>query len=503
MEHFLPDHNHLIEERYAKVRALREAGIDPYPVSVPSGNLASEILADPDEWIASGREATLLGRVLVIRAFGKAAFFPLRDRSGQIQVYVKLGETDEVGYRIYKEFLDGGDIVSVSGPVFRSKTGEVTVLAKRLVLASKAVRQLPEKYHGFHDVEARYRQRYVDLIANPEVAGVFRMRSRLLSAMRRQLDDAGFMEVETPMMQPLYGGAAARPFITHHNTLDMDLYLRIAPELYLKRLVVGGLDRVYEINRNFRNEGISPKHNPEFTMLELYAGGWDARGMMDFCEATVRATIATATGGATITNCHDEEIDFSRPFERVSILGLIQRHVGVELRWDMTLDEVRGACPAIGIPSECQNGADGIMFIMEHEIEKHLLQPTFITEFPKSISPLSKGIPGRPDVADRFELFVNRMELANGFSELNDPRDQYERFAEQVARRRAGDEEAVGRIDEDYVRALEYGMVPAAGIGIGIDRLVMVATRSASIRDVILFPLMKPVHESHPTPVPG
>lgn len=497
---FLPDHNRLIEERYQKVDALRAAGIDPYPVEVPSGDLAADVLARSEELIASQHHVTLLGRVMNIRAFGKAAFFPLRDRSGSVQVYVKKDETSEEGFRIYKEFLDGGDIVSVRGPVFITKTGEVTVLAKELVLASKAVRQLPEKWHGLSDVEARYRMRYVDLIANPEVAEVFRKRSRIISSLRRQLDDLGFMEVETPMLQTQYGGAAARPFSTHHNALDIELFMRIAPELYLKRLVVGGLDRVYEINRNFRNEGISTKHNPEFTMLELYAGGWHARDMMDFCERVIRDTAIAVTGSAVVVNAAGVEVDFGKPFERVSILAAVERTMGAKLDWKMSLAEVKGACPGVGFPNECQEGADAIMFLVDEFVEQTLVQPTFLIEFPKSISPLSKSIPGRPEVADRFELYMNTMEHANGFSELNDPGEQYARFAAQAERRKLGDEEAVGRIDEDYVRALEHGMCPTAGIGIGIDRLVMSMTASSSIRDVILFPLMKPITEQEEAP---
>ncbi|MDX2177638.1 MAG: lysine--tRNA ligase [Candidatus Sumerlaeia bacterium] len=497
---FLSDHNRLVEERYAKVDALRAAGIDPYPRRFHATHTAAGIHADADGFVDSQREVALLGRVLVIRAFGKAAFFPLRDRSGQIQIYVKKDETDEEGFRIYKEFLDAGDFVWVRGTPFRTKTGELTILAKELRLATKTVRQLPEKWHGLQDVETRYRQRYVDLIANPEVSEVFRRRSRMISALRRDLDARGFMEVETPMMQALYGGAAAKPFVTHHNALDMELYLRIAPELYLKRLVAGGLDRVYEINRNFRNEGVSTKHNPEFTMLELYAGGWDCRDMMDFCEDVLRALALTATDAGHAPDGEREPLDFTRPFERVSILDAIARHAGFRVRWDMTWEELRAAAHDVEFPKELQNPADGIMHLLDQFVEEHLRQPTFLIDFPKSISPLAKSHSDRPDVADRFELYARGMEIANGFSELNDPRDQFDRFAEQVDRRRAGDEEAVGRIDEDYVRALEYGMPPTAGIGIGIDRLAMLLTGSQSIRDVILFPLMKPAAAGEDAP---
>lgn len=492
---FLPDHNEIIRNRYAKVAALREAGISPYPAHFEPSHLSADVLTKGEELTAAGATVSVMGRVLVIRSFGKTAFFHLRDRAGQIQVYIKAGTVDEDGYRIYKEFLDGGDLVGVEGTLFVTKTGELTIAAKTLRLLTKAVRALPEKFHGFKDVELRYRQRYVDLIANPEVADVFRKRSKIVSAMRRFLDDSGFMEVETPMMQPLYGGASARPFATHHNALDMPLYLRIAPELYLKRLVVGGLDRVYEINRNFRNEGISVRHNPEFTMLELYAGGWNARLMMNFVEEIFRETARLAFGSTKVT-IQEKEFDLAEPFPRITMPDVIRQVLGFELGWDMTLDEVKARIGDIGIPSDIKTADGAIVFLFEQHCEKTLVRPTFIQEFPKSISPLAKSIEGRPEVADRFELYANAMELANGYSELNDPREQFERFREQVVRRASGDMEAVGQIDEDYVRALEHGMVPTAGLGIGIDRLVMLLTGAATIRDVILFPLLKPRIES-------
>jgi lysyl-tRNA synthetase class 2 len=489
---FLPDHNRLIAERYQKVDRMREAGVSPYPAQFEATDLAQDLLADAERLIAEARPVAVLGRVLGIRQFGKAAFFHLRDRSGKIQVYVKHGETSDEGFRIYREFLDGGDIAGVRGVLFRTRTGEVTVQAKELVLAAKAVRQLPDKWHGLTDVETRYRQRYVDMIANPEVVETFRTRSRILSTMRRLLDEMGFMEVETPMMHPIVGGAAARPFVTHHNTLDTDLFLRIAPELYLKRLVVGGLDRVYEINRNFRNEGISTRHNPEFTMLELYAGGWDCSRMMDFTEALVRATAQAATGRTEFAQPNGNTIDFGKPFARLTILEAIETHLGFALAWDMSVEEIRRICPGVQFPHEMRSAADAIMFLLEGHLEEKLVQPTFLRDFPKAVSPLAKSVDGAPDVADRFELYANCMEIANAYSELNDPREQYQCFAEQVARKKAGDDEAMAQIDEDYVRALEYGMPPTAGLGIGIDRIVMLFTQQASIRDVVLFPLMKP-----------
>lgn len=486
---FLPDHNELIKTRYEKVTAMREAGMNPYPATFDAQNTSKQILDNGDALAESGEPVSVMGRVLVIRSFGKAAFFHLRDRDGEIQIYVKKNVVDDAGFEILKKYLDGGDIVGVTGKIFRTKTGELTIEAATLTLLTKAVRALPEKWHGLKDVEQRYRQRYLDLIANPDVADTFRMRSRIVSSMRRFLDESGFMEVETPMMHAIYGGASARPFETHHNALDMKLYMRIAPELFLKRLVVGGLDRVYEINRNFRNEGISTQHNPEFTMLELYAGGWNARIMMDFVEAIFRETAKLATGTTKIT-IGEEEVDLADPMPRISMTDALEKKVGKPFRWDMSLDEVKQSAPH-DLPEEIKTSDDAIIFLFEELCEGDLIRPTFITEFPKSISPLAKSIEGRPETADRFELYANGMELANGYSELNDPHEQYQRFREQVERRKGGDMEATSEVDEDYVRALEHGMMPTAGLGIGIDRTVMLLTGSPSIRDVILFPLLR------------
>jgi lysyl-tRNA synthetase class 2 len=493
---FLPDHNDLIRQRYDKVVALREAGIDPYPSTFVATHLSEDLLAKADALEASAETVTALGRVITIRSFGKAAFFHLRDRSGQIQVYIRKGTVADADHDLFKNFVDNGDLVGVTGRIFRTKTGEISIEAATLKLCTKAVRQLPEKWHGFKDVELRYRQRYVDLIANPEVADVFRKRSKILSSMRRFLDDSGFMEVETPMMQPLYGGASARPFSTHHNALDMPLFLRIAPELYLKRLVVGGLDRVYEINRNFRNEGVSTQHNPEFTMLELYAGGWNASLMMDFVEAIFRETAIGGLGKSVFT-VQGQEVDLNERMPRVRYVDAVSKKIGHEVNWETPVADIRRLSEnLIGIPTDIATSDAAIIFLFEELCEKDFIRPTFICEFPKSVSPLSKSLVGQAEVADRFELYANGMELANGYSELNDPREQFERFKEQVDRRKGGDLEAVGQIDEDYVRALEYGMVPTAGLGIGIDRMTMLLTGAASIRDVILFPLMKPRAEA-------
>jgi len=490
---FLPDHSHLHEVRYAKARAMREAGLNPYPARFEASHLSADLLAREEEFLdREDKPVQVLGRAMQIRRFGKAAFFHVRDRAGQIQVYINKKVIEADSFRAYQEFLDAGDIVGVTGTLFRTKTGETTIQATELRLLSKSARPLPEKWKGLTDKELRYRRRYVDLIANPEVAETFVQRSRLIASMRRWLDDQDFLEVETPMMQPLYGGASARPFTTHHNALDMALYLRIAPELYLKRLVVGGMHRIYEINRNFRNEGVSTQHNPEFTMLELYAAGWDCREMMEFVETLVRETLRLALGRTTVTLSNGGEFDLGKPWPRITILEALNRYKGLELDWGMSLGQVRAAAGGLHIPEECRTGVDAIIHLFEENVEEHLVEPVFITEFPKAVSPLAKSKDDDPEVADRFELYINTMEVANGFSELNDPAEQYARFAEQVERRRGGDLEAVGTIDEDYVRALEYGLPPTAGLGLGIDRLVMIATGSPSIRDVILFPLMRP-----------
>ncbi|MBX3729785.1 MAG: lysine--tRNA ligase [Candidatus Sumerlaeia bacterium] len=489
----MSDHSHLHEARYRKIDALRAEGRNAYPASFDATHLAATILGAEEEYIDKPeRVVCVMGRVGPIRAFGKSAFFHVTDRSGKIQIFVNAKAIDAEGFRTYKEFLDTGDIVGVTGVVFRTKSGETSIEARSLALLCKNARPLPEKWHGLTDKEARYRQRYVDLIVNPDVLETFRTRSRLVASMRRWLDEQEFLEVETPMMQPLYGGASARPFVTHHNTLDMDLFLRIAPELYLKRLVVGGMHRVYEINRNFRNEGISTQHNPEFTMLELYAAGWNAATMMDFVEELLIEPLRLATGRTTIV-LDGREVDIARrPWPRVTILEALERHCGIKVDWKMSLSDVKAAAGGHHVPDEVHGPIDAIIHLFETHVEHHLVEPTFITEFPKAVSPLAKSKDDDPEVADRFELYVNRMEVANGFSELNDPAEQFARFAEQVERRRQGDLEAVGTIDEDYVRALEFGMPPTAGLGVGIDRYTMLATASPSIRDVILFPLMRP-----------
>ena len=485
------DHNEIIRGRYGKVEMLRAAGIDPYPHCYELTHTREQVIAAFDSGhLPQDCEVSVAGRVLTIRRMGKAAFFHLLDKAGKIQVYVRPDQTDEMGYRLFRDFLDMGDIVGVRGVVFRTKTGEVTVLAKQLVLLTKSVRPLPEKWHGLRHVETRYRQRYVDLIVNESVRRTFLQRSRMISAMRRFLDTAGYVEVETPMLQTIYGGASARPFITHHNTLNMDLYLRIAPELFHKRLVVGGIEKIYEINRNFRNEGISTQHNPEFTMLELYTAYWDYRNTMDLTERLIE-TVCREVAGSTRMIYQSADINFERPWRRAKILELIEEKTGARLNWSDPPDRAAAALGVAPADAVGKSSARLIMDAFEQRIEATLVGPIIVYDFPAEVSPLAKRRSDDPLVAERFEVFVASFEIANAYSELNDPEEQYRRFQEQMALRTAGDLEAQ-QMDEDYVRALEYGMPPASGLGIGIDRLAMLLTDSPSIRDVILFPTLRP-----------
>jgi len=481
----------ILTARREKVDELREQGVNPYPNDFKKKNFCRDVRSEmegmtPEQIVASGRGYVLSGRIMAVRDFGKAAFLQLEDSSGRIQVFVKRDVVGEEKFALYKMW-DVGDIVGISGTPFITRTGELTVQAESISLITKAVRPLPEKWHGLKDVEIRYRQRYVDLIANPEVREVFRQRTALIRHMRDYLDTNGFMEVETPMMQPIPGGAAARPFVTHHNTLDMDLYLRVAPELYLKRLVVGGFERVYEINRNFRNEGISTMHNPEFTMLEFYMAYADYRDMMDFTEDFLRTVVQKTVGGASITY-KGIDLDLGRPFTRLAFYEAL--HAVEGFGRDTAADQGKALAFArkAQIPVSDKDPLGKVhLKIFEHFVEPELSAPTFIYDYPVSVSPLSRRSEVDPELAERFELFAAGMEIANGFSELNDPRDQESRFRQQAAELDAGDEEA-HRMDHDYIRALEYGLPPTAGEGIGIDRLVMLVTDSASIRDVILFP---------------
>jgi lysyl-tRNA synthetase, class II len=479
------DESKLVEERREKLKALRAKGA-AYPNDFRREHHAAGLhrsfgASSKEELEKAAAPAKVAGRMMLKRVMGKASFATLQDGSGRIQAYI----TQEVpGYEDFKHW-DLGDIVGVEGHVFKTMKGELTVHARKIALIAKALQPLPEKFHGLADHEMRYRQRYVDLIVNPQVKDVFLKRIEIIRTLRETLYAEGYFEVETPMMQPIPGGAAARPFKTHHNALDMELYLRIAPELYLKRLVVGGMERVFEINRNFRNEGISTRHNPEFTMLEWYCAYEDWQYMMASTERLVRA----AAGDAAVTY-QGKQLDLGKPFARLPIPEAIRKQgIDGDLRDRAFLAK---KLDSLSVQYEKHQGWGALqLMLFEAVAEKHLIEPTFVTEFPAEVSPLSRRRDGDPEVADRFELFIDAKEIANGFSELNDPEDQAARFLEQAKAKDAGDQEAM-HYDADYIRALEYGMPPCAGGGLGIDRLVMLLTDSPSIRDVILFPHMRP-----------
>lgn len=477
----------LVRVRLEKLAELREKGIDPYGGKYVRTNLVEEITSDYNRF--EDREVSVAGRIMAKRVMGKASFAHIQDGSGQIQVYARLNDIGRENYDLFLK-LDIGDFIGVRGRVFRTRMGEVTIAVEDVVILSKSLRPLPEKWHGLKDVELRYRRRYVDLIVNPEVKKTFVLRSKIIHSIRKYLDDKGFLEVETPMMHPIAGGAAARPFVTYHNTLDMKLYMRIAPELYLKRLLVGGFEKVYEINRNFRNEGISTKHNPEFTMLEIYQAYADYEDMMELTENII-VTAAREALGTTSVVYEGTEIDLAVPWRRVAMLDAVREYSGLDFK-KMGKEEAYSAARKIGLDVQPSDSWGTILYaVFEEKVEPKLIQPTFVVDFPTEISPLAKQKRDDPGLTYRFELFIYGREIANAFSELNDPIDQKERFLKQVEKRDTGDEEA-HMMDEDYINALEYGMPPAGGLGIGIDRTVMLLTNSSSIRDVILFPLMKP-----------
>ncbi|MBT6274137.1 MAG: lysine--tRNA ligase [Chromatiales bacterium] len=491
----MSEENEQIAGRRTKLAALRETG-NPFPNDArPSTRAATihEDHADTDEvaLVEAGHQVSVAGRMMTRRIMGKASFATIKDESGTIQLYVRREQLPEGYYNQQFKKWDIGDIVYAEGSVFRTRTGELSVNVSAIRLLTKALRPLPEKWHGLIDQEKRYRQRYVDLIVNDESRDVFRKRSRIVAGIRQFLADRAFLEVETPMMQPIAGGAAARPFMTHHNALDMELYLRIAPELYLKRLVVGGFERVFEINRNFRNEGLSTQHNPEFTMLEFYWAYADFNDLMDLTETMFRE-LANAVIGTECFEYQGQSIDFSKQFERLSVRDSILRFNPTLTGPDVDgLGALRTAAKAMGIEPDASWGLGKLQIeVFDKTVESHLIDPTFITAYPTEVSPLSRRNDADSFITDRFELFIAGREIANGFSELNDAEDQAARFHEQVQSRDAGDDEAM-HYDEDYVTALEYGMPPTAGEGIGIDRLVMLLTDSASIRDVLLFPHMR------------
>lgn len=485
----------LIEQRRAKLAAWREQG-HAYPTGFHRDALAVNLLAEYGDKSESELEAhpvtvKVAGRIMTRRMMGKASFTHIQDMSARFQLYIKQDEVTESVYDEFKQW-DLGDIIGAEGHLFKTKTGELSVKVKKIQLLTKAIRPLPDKFHGLTDQETRYRQRYLDLIANEDTRRTFIIRSKITDVIRQFLKERDFLEVETPMMQVLAGGAAAKPFITHHHALDMPLFLRIAPELYLKRLVVGGFERVFEINRNFRNEGLSVRHNPEFTMLEFYQAYADYRDLMDLTEEMFRDIAAAVLHGSTLSY-QGVELDFSQPFHRLTMKASILKHNPSLKEADInSLEAARKTAKKLEIPVQESYGLGKIQVeIFEKTVEQQLKQPTFITEYPAETSPLARRNDDDPAVTDRFELFIAGREIANGFSELNDPDDQAERFRQQMADKAAGDEEAMP-YDADYVTALEHGLPPTAGEGIGIDRLVMLFTNSPSIRDVILFPHMRP-----------
>ncbi len=488
------DENRLIAERRAKLAELRRRG-GVFPNDFRRDALAGELHASygerSGEWLdANPTRVNVGGRLLFKRLMGKASFAKVADRTGQIQLYLQE-EALGAAYEAFKGW-DVGDIVAAGGVLFRTRTAELSVRVERLRLLTKSLRPLPDKWHGLADTETRYRQRYVDLIVNERSREVFRIRSRIVRYLRDFLDALDFLEVETPMMQPIPGGAVARPFKTHHNALDLDMYLRIAPELYLKRLVVGGFERVYEINRNFRNEGVSTQHNPEFTMLELYLAYADYRDLMEWVEKATRGLADTLHGTQQI-RYQGRSYDLAKPFRRLTVeQAIIDSNPGIDPLSLRDLTYLRKRCEQLGIKAGVHDGPGKLQIeLFERTAEAALLEPTFVHAYPAEVSPLSRPSDADPFLTDRFEFFLAGREIANGFSELNDPEDQAARFRAQVARKERGDEEAMF-YDADYVRALEYGMPPTAGLGVGIDRLVMFFTDSASIRDVILFPHMRP-----------
>ena len=484
------DLNEILQVRREKLRELQENGQDPFAVvRFDADSTAEGIKADFEK--LEGKKVTVAGRLMTKRVMGKASFCDLMDKTGRIQMYVRRDEIGEEPYAGFKKF-DIGDIVGATGEVFLTKTGEISIKVSEIKLLAKSLRPLPEKFHGLTDTDTRYRQRYVDLIVNTEVRDTFVKRSKIIASIRRYLDGQGFLEVETPMLVANAGGAAARPFITHSNALGEEFKLRISLELYLKRLIVGGLERVYEIGRVFRNEGVDTRHNPEFTLMELYQAYTDYHGMMDLTENLYRH-VAMEVLGTTKIVYNGIEMDLGKPFERITMLDAVKKYSGVDFNEIHTLEEARAAADAHHVEYEkIHQKGDILNLFFEEFVEEHLIQPTFVMDHPVEISPLTKKKPDNPDYVERFEFFMNGWEMANAYSELNDPIDQRERFKAQEALLAQGDEEA-NTTDEDFMNALEIGMPPTGGIGFGIDRMCMLLTDSAAIRDVLLFPTMKPL----------
>ena len=485
-----PDVNEQIKIRMDKLKALQEAGNDPFQITKYDVTHHTKDIKDNFDEL-EGKQVSIAGRLMQKRVMGKASFGNVADLNGNIQIYVARDSIGEEPYAAFKKF-DIGDIVGVKGEVFRTQKGEMSIHVSEITLLTKSLQVLPEKFHGLTDTEIRYRQRYLDLIMNPEVKTTFVKRSQIIKEIRNFLDGRDFMEVETPMLVANAGGAAARPFETHYNALDEDVKLRISLELYLKRLIVGGMERVYEIGRVFRNEGVDTRHNPEFTLMELYQAYTDYYGMMELAESLYR-TVCEKVNGTTKVKYGDVEIDFSKPFERITMLDAVKKYSGVDFTQIKTDEEAKAVAKEKGVAFEDRHKKGDILnLFFEEFVEEHLIQPTFVMDHPLDISPLTKKKPDAPEYVERFELFMNGWEMANAYSELNDPIDQRERFAAQDALADAGDEEA-NHTDEDFLNALAYGMPPTGGIGFGIDRMVMLLTDSAAIRDVLLFPTMKTI----------
>ena len=486
------DMNQLMQIRRDKLTKLKEEGKNPFEITKFNRTHTSRQIVENYEEL-EGKDVTVAGRLMAKRIMGKASFCHIQDGDGKIQSYVSINELGEESYKHFKED-DIGDIIGITGFVFKTKTGEISIHAKEVTLLSKSLRPLPEKFHGLKDTDLRYRQRYVDLIMNPEVKDTFLKRIQILQEVKNILNEKGYLEVETPILNTIAGGAAARPFITHHNTLDMDMYLRIANELYLKRLIVGGFDKVYEMGRMFRNEGMDIKHNPEFTNIELYSAYEDYNDMMDITEEII-SKVALKVLGTTKITYQGTEIDLTPAWKRISMIDSIKEVTGVDFNTIETDEEAKKAAEELHVELDELKLTRGeiINQVFEAKVEETLIQPTFIYDYPVEVSPLTKRKPSDPRLTERFEVFIGAREYGNAYSELNDPIDQYERFKKQMEARDAGDEEA-NMMDEDFVTALEYGMPPTGGLGIGIDRLVMLLTDSASIRDVLLFPTMKPLN---------
>ena len=491
MEEIL-DENHLIKIRKEKLEELKKQGKNPFEIRKYNRTHTSQDVKDNFEELEN-KDVSIAGRIVAKRIMGKASFCHIQDMQGKIQSYVSINDLGEANYSEFKTY-DIGDIIGITGFVFKTKTGEISIHAKNVILLAKSLRPLPEKFHGLKDTELRYRQRYVDLIMNPEVKETFIIRTKIITEIRKILDEKGYLEVETPVLNIIAGGATARPFVTHHNTLDMDMYLRIATELYLKRLIVGGFDKVYEIGKDFRNEGMDIRHNPEFTMIELYSAYEDYNDMMDITEEIV-TKVAKNVAGKEIVNYQGTDIKLASPWKRISMIDAIKEATKIDFNKINTDEEAIKVAEEKGVELEEGKKTRGYIInaFFEAFVEENLIQPTFIYDYPVEISPLTKRKPSDPRLVERFEFFIGGREYGNAYSELNDPIDQYERFLDQVKQREAGDEEA-NMMDDDFVQALEYGMPPTGGLGIGIDRLVMLLTDSASIRDVLLFPTMKPLN---------